>query len=72
MGIPLRIQDTEIAGADFREMQAVRIDQEAIRLAGNGQAEMIADTFVEIHPHSPPEGGREVDPGLFFLIDDRH
>ena len=53
-------------------MQAVRIDQEAIRLAGNGQAEMIADTFVEIHPHSPPEGGREVDPGLFFLIDDRH
>ena len=63
---PVRVDDDQIRGCDFRPVQPLCIDEEAIAATAKRDAEMVADTFTETEPRSPAQRCGEIDARELF------
>ena len=55
------VENDHVAGADFRPVQALRVDQVAV--GRDLQREMVAHAFVEAEPRGPSQRARQRPPG---------
>ncbi|MNP20897.1 hypothetical protein D3C76_1134940 [compost metagenome] len=61
------VHQDQVAGADFRKVLAVGIDQELAAIGGHRQAEMVGDGLVQAEASGPTEGAGKIDPCLPVL-----
>ena len=67
-GLAALVENDHVAGARLGPVQAERQDQKTIVVAGQGDREMVVDTFLELVHDREPERRGEVDPGLGYRV----